>query len=201
MRMRRRGGGIGAFLVLLVLAGLWVRFELYGFLARHAPVGSPILVVEGWMSDDVLRQAAEWAETNGVVRIIATGGPIATGSWLTEWTSYAEMTRARLEAMGLADRFELSAVPARKVRRGRTRESARALNEALGREPGAFNLASEGPHTRRSWRAFQEVFGDGVEVGSVALTPAEYDGADWWTCSEGVRSMLSETVACMYDSF
>lgn len=201
MRVRRHGraGGIAGLVLVLVLAGLWIRFGLYGFLARQAPVGSPILVVEGWMPDGVLQQAVEWAETNGVVRIIATGGPVATGSWLAEWNTYAEMTRARLEAMGAADRFEVTAVPAPKVRRGRTRESARALKEALGMEAGAFNLASEGLHTRRSWRAFQSVFGEGTAVGSVALTPEEYDGSDWWTCSEGVRAMVGETVAYLHD--
>ena len=171
---------------------------LYPFLARQAPVAAETLVVEGWVSDDLLVQAAGWAESNGVKKIVATGGPIEIGSFLAEWKTYAEMTRARMEALGLGAKFELAAVPAEKVRRGRTRESARAL-KAAGAAAGAFNVASEGPHARRSWRAFRDEFGDGAEVGSVALTPTEYDGTDWWRCSEGVRAVVGEAIAYAYD--
>ncbi len=185
--------------VLAAAAVLFLRGAVYPLLARHAPVKADTLVVEGWVKDDLLVQAAGWAESNGVKRIVATGGPIELGSFLAEWKTYAEMTKARMEALGLAERFELEAVPAQGVRRGRTRESARALRAAWGPERGAFNLASEGPHTRRSWRAFREVFGGEVEVGSVALEPREYGEGDWWGCSEGVRSVVGEAIAYGYD--
>ena len=151
------------------------------------------------MVDDVLLEAAGWAESNGVKKIYTTGGPIEMGGHLTEWQNFAAMTKARLEQLGLGRKFEIVAVPAPKVRRGRTMESARALQAAMRLERGAFNLASEGPHTRRSWRTFRAVFGPDVQVGSVALTPTEYGEGDWWTCSEGARSVLSETVAYVYD--
>ena len=195
MRVRRAGKGCGCLLVVLAGLGLTAWFGLYSFLAREAPVRAEMLVIEGWVGDELLAQAVDWAERNGVKKIVATGGPVEVGSYLVPWKTFAEMTKARLEALGLGDRFELVAVPSEKVRRGRTRESARALKAATGMERGAFNLASEGPHTRRSWRAFQEVFGDGVEVGSVALVPVAYGERDWWSCSEGVRAVVDETVA------
>lgn len=197
--MRRgRGAGCGLGLVLLAAGAGFVWATLYPFLARQAPVAAETLVVEGWVSDDLLVQAAGWAGSNGVKKIVATGGPIEIGSFLAEWKTYAEMTRARMEALGLGAKFELAAVPAEKVRRGRTRESARALR-AAGAVAGAFNVASEGPHARRSWRAFRDAFAGQAAVGSVALTPTEYDGTDWWRCSEGVRSVISEAVAYGYD--
>jgi hypothetical protein len=197
--VRVRGGGFVGFLVILAVVAVWARIGLYPFLARHAPAPSDLLVVEGWLPDDALAQAAAWAASNGVKKIIATGGPLETGSCLIQWKTSAEMTQARLEATGMNECFELVAVPAEKVRRGRTRESARALLAAMPMTRGAFTLASEGPHTRRSWRAFQDVFGDGVEVGSLALVPQAYGRDDWWTCSEGVRSVLGETIAYAYD--
>ena len=197
--IRARGGGWPGLLVLLLVAAVWAVVGLYPFLARQAPVPSEVLVIEGWMVDDVLREAAGWAESNGVKKIYTTGGPIELGGYLTEWKNYAEMTKARLEQLGLGRKFEIVAVPAAKVRRGRTLESARALQAAMPLKRGAFNLASEGPHTRRSWRAFRAVFGEDVQVGSVALTPTEYGADDWWTCSAGARSVLSETVAYAYD--
>lgn len=158
-----------------------------------------MLVVEGWLTDDQLEQAVAWAESNGVRRIIATGGPIRLGSFLTEWGTYAEMTLARLEALGMSDRFVLAAVPSPRVRRGRTRASAQALRERWDNGEGAFNLASGGPHTRRSWRSFKAVFHPDVKVGSVVLRPEEYGADDWWRCSEGVREVLGEAIAYTYD--
>lgn len=195
---RRRGAGCGLGLVLLAAGAGFVWATLYPFLARQAPVPAETLVVEGWVSDDLLVQAAGWAESNGVKKIVATGGPLEIGSFLAEWKTYAEMTRARMEALGLGTKFELAAVPAEKVRRGRTRESARAL-KAAGAAAGAFNVASEGPHARRSWRAFRDEFAGQAEVGCVALTPVEYGATDWWRCSEGVRAVVSEVVAYGYD--
>ena len=198
--VRRRGSVGGALVVLAATAALLVRFEAYPFLAMQAPVESDVLVVEGWVVDEVLARAAAWGASNGVRKIVATGGPIETGSYLTEWKTYAEMTVARMEKLGLGETFELAAAPAEKVRRGRTRESARALRAAWGGAgPRAFNLASEGFHARRSWRAFRDVFGEGTAVGCVALEPTGYDGSDWWSCSEGVRSMVGEWVAYLYD--
>ena len=198
--MRRgRGTGCGLGLVLLAAGAGFAFAMLYPFLARQAPVPAETLVVEGWVSDDLLVQAAGWAESNGVKKIVATGGPIELGSYLAEWKTHAEMTKARMEALGLGKKFELAAAPAEKVRRGRTREAARALRAALGMERGSFNVASEGPHARRSWRAFRDEFGAGVEVGSVALAPTEYGRDDWWSCSEGVRAVVDETVAYVYD--
>lgn len=194
-----KGGGCGLLVVFCIGLAWTAWWEIYPFLARDAPVAAEVLVIEGWVGDDQLREAVAWAESNGVKKIYATGGPIETGSWLAAWKTHAEMAQARLEALDSAAKFEIAAAPAAKVRRDRTRESARALQATLGMEQGAFNVASGGPHTRRSWRAFRREFGKGVEIGSVALAPAEYGAEDWWRCSEGVRSVISESVALAYD--
>ncbi len=194
---RGRGCGFGLVLAIFLVGMTWGM--LYPFLARQVPVVSDVVVIEGWMKDDLLVQAAGWAESNGVKKIFTTGGPIELGSWLAEWKSYAELSKVRLEKKGFGEKFEIVAVPAEKVRRGRTRASARALKAAMGMERGSFNLISEGPHMRRSWRSFQGIFGDGVEVGCWALTPVEYDRTDWWSCSEGVRDVIAETIAYGYD--
>ena len=199
MKLYRRGEGRWLLLMMLVGLAFTAWMEAYPFLARQAPVPAEVLVVEGWVSDELLVQAAGWAESNGVAVLVATGGPIELGSYLTKWKTYAEMTKARMAELGLGAKFELAAVPAEKVRRGRTRESARALRAAMGPELVAFNVASEGPHARRSWRAFRDEFAGQAEVGSVALEPLAYTDDDWWRCSEGVRAVISEAIAFAYD--
>lgn len=199
-RFLRRGCAVALLFLALAGAGcLAARWWLYPFLARHAPVPSDILVIEGWLPDFALAQLDAWLATNAITRIYTTGGPLDTGSYLIAWTNYADLTRARLITLGYDQRYELIAAPAPKVRRDRTRESARALRAVLPLQRGQFNLVSEGPHSRRSWRAFQQVFGDGVAVGSIALVPQAFDARDWWTCSEGLRVVLTETFGYTHD--
>lgn len=176
---------------------------MYPFLAPSAPAASEVLVLEGWIPDAPMEEALAWAATNGIQKIWVTGGPVETGSWLAPWKTYAEMTRARLEKMGATERFQVEAFPAPHTRKDRTLVSAMALKTALGsgRLPAALTLASEGPHTRRSRLLFRRALGPEVVVGSLALTPSEYEPRDWWKSSAGFRSVISEAIAYPYAVF
>ena len=55
---RGKGGGCGLLLVLLAAALGFAWAQAYPFLARQAPVPADVLVVEGWLNDDLLAQAA-----------------------------------------------------------------------------------------------------------------------------------------------
>lgn len=191
-----------AALVLLVFAALLVGFVagLYPFLSPNRPAAdSTILVCEGWVADAPLEEALAWADAHGIKSIYITGGPITTGFWLAPWGTYAEMTAARLEAMGVDDRYEIRAFPASATRKDRTFVSAVALCDALGTNiPSSMTLASEAPHLRRSALLFRRAFGDRTRIGTLALTPTDFDGSDWWHSSAGVRSVLSEAIAFPY---
>jgi hypothetical protein len=152
------------------------------------------------MGDVQLEEALGWARSNGVSRIYTTGGPFELGAVLLPWTNYAVMTAARLEALGATQRVAVAGAP--RVLRGRTAASAAALREAYGEElRGGFTLASQGPHTRRSWRVFRRAFGEETaEIGSLALALQDFGPDDWWTCSAGVRTMLGEGIAYFYDA-
>ncbi len=198
--MMKRLGKVA--LVLLALAALLTGFVagLYPFLSPNHPAeGSTVLVFEGWVADAPLEEALAWAGAHGVKTIYITGGPITTGSWLAPWGSYAEMSAARLEALGVADRYDVRAFPAPETRKDRTFVSAVALRDALGTNaPAAMTLASEGPHVRRSALLFRRAFGDRTRIGTLPLTPTDFDAHDWWHSSAGVRTVLSEAIAFPY---
>ena len=196
--LRRIRGLLALLLVLLVLAVL-ARHRLYAFLGPDRPADSSVLVLEGWVSDDALQAAVDWADAHGVRTLCLTGGPIELGSWLAPWRSWPEMTLARLEAIGATDRFDVRAVPAPRTRKDRTFASAVALRDALGPDvPPAMTLASESPHLRRSALLFRRAFGGASEIGTLPLPPLDFDGSDWYRCSAGVRSLLSESIAYLY---
>ena len=199
-RLRRRVLGLLAVLLLFLALTLLARFRLYPFLGPDAPADSPVLVIEGWISDDALQAALDWASSHDVHTLYLTGGPIETGSWLAPWHSFPEMTLARLDAMGATARFDdVRAVPAPRTRKDRTLASAIALRDALGPDaPPSMTLASESPHLRRSALLFRRAFGDACEIGTLPLTPTDFDASDWYRSSAGVRTVLSEAIAFPY---
>ncbi|MBQ7251187.1 MAG: YdcF family protein [Kiritimatiellae bacterium] len=197
----KRGCGCALVCAALAVVLLWVaaRRWLYPFLARSAPAASDALVVEGWLGDVPLAEALSWADAHGIARIYATGGPFETGSLLLAWTNCAAMTAARLEAMGATQRVVAVAAP--RTRKERTAAAAEALRAACGAElRDGFTLASQGTHTRRSWRVYRRAFGpETAAPGSLALAPPDHGADDWWTSSAGVRTVLGELIAYAYD--
>lgn len=196
----RRPAKILVVLFALVLLAVGFVASLYPFLSPNHPANSPVVVIEGWIADAPLAELLAWAETNNVTTFYLTGGPITTGSWLAPWKSYPEMTLARLQALGVTDRYAVRAFPAPETRKDRTYVSAVTLRNALAPDgiPSSFTLATEAPHLRRSAHLFRRAFGDACEIGTLPLTPTDFDANDWYLTSAGVRTILSETLALPY---
>lgn len=190
-------------LLLLILLILFLAFLLQSnrFLSEHMPVNTKILVVEGWLPDYALEEAMLIYTEGSYTKIITTGGPIALGSYLKEYKDYAHLAKATLIAMGMKDESVI-AVPAPEVMRDRTYHSALALQEWMKQnkfEGEAFNLASLGPHSKRSTILFKKAFSQNrIEIGSIAIVPQEYDPQNWYASSAGVRTTINELIAYLY---
>jgi hypothetical protein len=65
-------------------------------------------------------------------------------------------------------------------------------------ETKRLDLASLGPHSRRSSILFQKAFAEEYEIGSIALTSEDYDPERWYSSSEGVRTTINELIAYVY---
>ena len=198
-RLLRRLLKVALFFLVLALLLVAACSRLYPFLAPSAPADSDILVIEGWLADAPLEEALAWADTHGIKTLYLTGGPIETGSWLAPWKTYPEMTAARLEAIGASARYQIRTFPAPRTRKDRTWLSAITLRDALAPDlPASLTLASEAPHIRRSALLFRRVFGNDTTIGTLPLTPTDFDSTDWYRSSSGVRTVLSETIAYPY---
>jgi uncharacterized SAM-binding protein YcdF (DUF218 family) len=98
----------------------------------------------------------------------------------------------------------VQAVPSGYVYKDRTYTEAVALSNWLrqhGTLPKEINLISLGAHARRSRLLFEKAFGKSTRVGIIAVEDRNYDPAHWWKTSEGVRSVISETIAYGYARF
>ena len=184
-----------------------VLLQTNSFLSNNVPIASKVLVVEGWLPDYALKQAIEIFRREHYKMIITTGGPLGVGSYLKEYKDYANLAKATLLALGMKDE-EVFAVSAADVKRDRTYHSALALKEWISINKSrveAFNLASLGPHTRRSSLLFQKAFSDedgllenSIEIGSFAIEPEDYNPQKWYASSAGVRTTINELIAYMY---
>jgi len=174
--------------------------RVHPYLAVTEPIAAKVLVVEGWAGDYVLAQAKAEFERHRYARLYVTGGPLETGSHLSQYRTYAELGAATLLRMGMSKEVVVP-VPAPRVRQDRTYTSALALKTALLQRPAdgtSINLVSAGVHARRSWLLFQRAFGEGSRVGIIAVEDRDYDPARWWMSSQGVRSVVDEVVAYIY---
>jgi hypothetical protein len=196
-------GWVGLLLILLVGAALVVR-NAESFLAVTDSKPGGILVVEGWASDYVLRDAIAEFRRHQYSKVYVTGVPIDSGSMLVAYKSFAELGAVRLIKLGLSTNV-VQAVPAPSVRRDRTYDTAVALRDWFEARhlscPSPVNVLTEGPHARRSRLLFEEALGSRVTVGIIAAPPGNYNSSRWWRSSAGVRNVLGEALAYIYARF
>lgn len=195
------GWGVGiAFAATLMIFTIT---HIHSFLAVTSAIKADVLVVEGWLPDYAIEQAISEFENGSYNKIITTGGPLPIGYYLAKYKNYAELAAATLEELGF-EKEKLVAVPARKVTKDRTYASAVAFRQWLsnsGLSVESINLYTFDVHTRRSWLIFKQVLAPKIKAGAIAAQTLDYDPNNWWSSSEGVRSVISETIAYIYARF
>lgn len=172
---------------------------IYPFLAVSEPLHAKLLVVEGWMPETGIEQAAAIAAAGTYEHVVTTGGPISEFEHPSA-ASYAERARNVLVRLGVpADR--VVAVPAPASAQDRSFLNAVMLRNWLlqsGWTVESLDVVSQGPHCRRSRMLYRMAFGAGVPVGMIAATPAEYDPHAWWRTSVGAKDVLGETIGWVW---
>ena len=174
--------------------------SVHSFLSVTEPIGAGILVVEGWMPDAVIPQLVRTLTAGDYVAVVTTGGAVQQGTYLHEFETFAEIMAKSLEQR-ISD-IPVHAVPAPHVQVDRTFASALALKDWLKTSEFSslrrFDVASDGPHARRSRLLFALALGDTFDVGIIAMPPSDHDPSTWWESSAGVRAVMGETVAYAY---
>ncbi len=187
-------------LILLICLSLIYFLNIHSFLACNAPIKADILVVEGWLTDIALEGALKEFKTGNYQLLITTGQTLKKGSYLLKYKTFAQLAEATLLALGM-ERDKLIAVPCVKMKKDRTFTSAQTLSEWLLQSNlniKTINLYSEDVHTRRSWILFKKVFEPDIKVGVISFHSIEYDVKKWWISSEGIRTVIPETISYIY---
>ena len=194
------------FVVMAVLAR-WTVLNVHPYLALNRPADpSTILVVEGWLPDIALESVARDFFSNGhYARVYTTGGDLSYGSYLSEHQSYAQLAARTFQQLGI-DESRIIAAPAGPGARHRTWRSAIALRVRLENDhPGlegisGLNVVTEGIHSRRTFMIYRKVFDDTtIDIGVISLPPDTYDPDEWWSSSDGVKTLVTEFLATAYE--
>ena len=189
-----------ALSVMFSLVLVFSIFFSHQFLAPTKPVKGEILVVEGWLPDYALVEVKKQFE-KGKYRLLATtGGLIETGHQLSEYKTWASLTAARLNKLGVLPEKIMSTSQSVINKKDRTYYSVLALNERFKKDNilvKSMDVVSLGVHARRTWILYKKVFAS-ASVGIIAIKPKSYDPLKWWLYSAGVRGVISEMIAYLY---
>jgi len=201
----RRPTCLGGFLIATLTIAILFGFlaNLYPFLAPNKPPHQGLFVIEGWIHDFALDEAVRMYKAGNYSKIICTGVPIETGSYIQTFKSYPEMTTARLIKLGIGPSEIITAI-GDETKKDRTYVAATALREyimAYNVEGTSVHLVTVGPHGRRSRLLFQRALGDDYKVGVTCLEDSGYDPDHWYTYSQGVRKVIGEFIAYTYAKF
>ncbi len=185
----------------LILASfVGVLASLYPFLSPEKNPHEGLMVVEGWIHDFALDEAVLLYKAGNYSKIICTGVPIETGSYIQQFKSYPEMTANRLRKLGIPE-DEILITIADETKKDRTYLAAVALRQSFMTYNIAetnIHLVTVGAHGRRSRMLFQKALGPDYAIGVTCLEASSYDSKSWYTCSEGVRSVIGEVIAYTY---
>jgi hypothetical protein len=179
-----------------------VRF-IHPFLAVTDPVPADVLIIEGWIPADTMRQAAAEFRQGGYHRLILLR-PILDDADKYQSGRYSGDFMANLlieDGVPTAEETTLFPVVAQKDRTYHSALAARQWLAEHGMNVRSLDVATLGPHARRSRLLFEQAFGDDVKIGIIALSNREYDPAHWWRSSEGVREVVGESIAYVYAKF
>jgi len=189
------------FISLGVLLIIWLLvIKIHPFLTPNQPIDADILLVEGWIDDDLVKEAIAEFYRGNYQLIITTGCPLIKGHFLAQYKNFADLTTATLIYLGF-DQDKIVSIPSEWVQVNRTYNSALAVRNWLLNSPQSFqgiNIYSYDVHTRRSWLLYRQTLSPEFQVGVIGNPSQFYDPQCWWTSSAGVRTVIPETIAYLY---
>ena len=131
------------------------------------------------------------------------GNKYSTSHPLAHYKNSANWIASRLNSQGVGLSniipISLTVYPKKDRTYHKALVAKKRLNE-VGFTQASIDVVSFGVHARRTWLLFEKAF-PSVDVGVIAITPNSYDTSRWWLFSEGVRTVISESIAYLYARF
>ncbi len=173
-----------ALAVSIFLAGLlFVLVTVNGFLAVTSPYRKGVLVVEGWIPQSALLEAATEFHRGSYTHFVMVGGDAALEYDQEMTNRRTPITPGEAAELGVAP-SQLVVIPV-VVERERTITQALAVRrwmEGASLFCTPMDVFTLGVHARKSWIMFRNAMGAQCPVGIIAGTEPSYN-ATWWMFS------------------
>ena len=190
-------------LILLLIISWGVLQSIYPFLSKPRKAVSDILVVEGWLPDNGLRDAIDYYRAHGYKKMIITGIPITQWTYTSPHSNMADASAETMRRMLFRDTIYTVSIPSN-IYRDRTYATAVALKMRFEEwnlpQDQSFDLYSMGAHARRSWNMFRKAFPD-THIGLLVATDLSFEPETWYKSSRGFRTVFSEWISYWYTTF
>jgi hypothetical protein len=190
-------------LFLAVTASVVMLLEAYPFFAPTERVPAALLVIEGWSPPNAMKQVADEYRTGHYQRAVLVRSILDLDDKYLSGQDEGDylvnlLVKYHMPADKITSLFPLV------VNKDRTYHSALEVKKWIagqGMVVKSLDLITMGPHARRSRLLYEKAFGGQVKIGIIAMKDLEYDENHWWRASEGVRSVMGETIAYLYARF
>ncbi|GJM30500.1 MAG: hypothetical protein DHS20C17_31350 [Cyclobacteriaceae bacterium] len=195
-------GWLFIFLFLLVTGYLFLH-SVYDFLAINKPLKKNTLVIESWIPDIAIPSLIDKARDGDYRRIVVAGGRELKGSYLSDFETTADRLRATLILLGL-DSTMIYVVRNQAVVKDRTYNSAVSVStwiRQFNKSIDTLDVATIGPHARRSKMLFELALSQDIKVGVICIDDLEYNPNRWWQSSTGFKSVVGECISYFYAKF
>lgn len=177
---------------------LFTRFPVY--LSKSNQLKGQYLVLDGQLPDYAIEQAIDIFKENNYKAIVVMGGKLPSGHYIAGKKTMAEITYSTFIELGF-DSTKLVLIKGQTVLKDRTYISGINLKDWFDEQNidhAEVDILSVGCHTRRSEYLFQKALGHDFKVGVIAITDKGFNIKRWWKTSNGVRTVINETVAYIY---
>lgn len=182
---------IGCILFILTI----VVFGLSPFMAKNAPVGRGVLVVEGWMPAHAIQEICRLYQKGGYDKIITIGCKFNIPNPKYSKDNYADLGKDII--LEFDSNIDVISVPGPKADFNRTWHSIKAFKNWLDSDESGIStcdIATMGLHARRSYLCFSNILKDEYEYGIICIDNPAYPTHSWWKSSEGLDDMVEEVV-------
>ena len=185
---------IAGILVSTVLGCLYLIQEplpsrIFSFLSINRPIPAEVLMVEGWLTNRMFKEAAaEYVRGNYSYCLVS--GRI-----------YSSLSPAHVFMRHGIDSGAVKFTDTVAVRGHNTYHTALAARQWLQlHDPGVstINVFTAGPHARKTWTIVKRVLGSGYSVGVIASSVNPEDTGLWWESKQGARAMIKYGVGYLY---
>ena len=176
-----------------ILLACFVGF-VHPFLAESKPVKADIMIVEGWVPEYVLEEAAAEFKAGPYSHLFVSGLNYEPGETNSAEGSDAAHCGRRLVQLGVKPGL-IEACPIAPVSFNRTSHMAKAVAARIRTQhlnPRGINVITLGPHGRQSLLAYRRLIDPSIPVGVITIPKDDYDPALWWISSAGIKKTTKD---------